>query len=348
VTNGIRDPAAGLKLRAFTGSALDYRLHKSFLERPPNDDQDISEWISNIGGTSSCIAANGLAAWHLTLGAWFIERVAEVQAAIGLSLTSRQDTYAFVSGGTGWTPFGIHEDYEPSIIFHLGPASKRVWVWEPPHRPIGILDGVPAFGGVSFRFEESLPLAREIVLCPGDVLIIPGHVHHVFHNDGPSAFIGLAIHVPDRVATAEAALRTFVRRVVDRERNAEPTELLAEALFERRGEFVEIYRKRLIELASAGFVDRPDRRLLESLRPRRGPFRLAHPAVIGIHGQSLIVRGRVLRVQVTSQVGERIRSALLSSNRIDAASLAQASDVSEDLSKRVIAAMYRAGGLIPA
>jgi hypothetical protein len=350
---GISDEFDRLKLRAFRGSTLDYRLHESLLAQPLDPTADISEWVGRVGGSTSCLAANGLAEWDLDLAIWLIDRIAELQHTCALSLTSRQDTYAFVSGGTGWTSFGIHEDLEPSLIFHLGPSPKRVWVWEPPHHPVGVHYGIAAFGGISFEIDESLPSAREIVLRPGDVLNVPSHMYHVFHNDGPSAFLGLAIRLPDPVHDADEPLLTLARRIAgsapDHPDGGTDGMTVrpdgAEAFIE---ELNVLSRARLTKLSSAGFVHAPARRLLDALPEEPGPYRLAFGTVVQSYGASLFVRGRVLRSNLSSTMVERLCLALRTLDPIEATALAEWLGIRVGAATRILSSVRRLGGLVEA
>lgn len=352
IATGLRDPGNGLKLRAFDGTRLDYRLLKVLLENPLDAGEKVPEWIADRGGATSCLATNRLSEWNLTLGDWFVERVAEVQETCGVSFTSRQDTYSFVSGGTGWTPFGIHEDYEPSLIFHLGPSPKRVWVWEGANRPVGVRDEVPAFGGVSFYFDESLSSATEIMLEPGDVLNIPARTYHVFHNDGPSAFVGIAVHSPDPQHDFDEVLLPLAHKLIHEgvpaNGSGDAPDANLGAVADLRQAFRAASRDHLASLASAGFVDRPARAVLEALPAYSGPLRLAYSTAVAVSESKLVVRGRTLQSNMTTHVIARLHQALVTLLPVDAEGVAREAGISERAAERFLTTIYRLGGLVPA
>lgn len=347
VRAGLNDPAGGLRLRAFRGTTLDYRLLRALIEQPLRQGREVQDWVARIGGRRSCIALNGIAEWDLELGAWFSERLAELQEVCSVSLSSRQDTYAFISGGTGWTPFGIHQDHEPSLLLHLGPSPKRVWIWEGKIQPVGVRESVAAFSGVSFHFDASLPAAREVVLQSGDILNVPAHAYHVFHNDGRSAFLGLAVHLPNPARDTASTLETLGRRAVEGgpllaggARSADRSEA------EFRSAFQHLLKERQAELSSMGFVHRPAPALLTELPPLGGAYRLAYATAVTHVESTLFVRGRRLRTNMSSERVARVCAAMRELDALDHRTLANEAGLSFGAAERILAAVQRLGGLV--
>ncbi|MYV67228.1 hypothetical protein GT043_15070 [Streptomyces sp. SID2131] len=180
-----------LRLRAFRPGAFDYRLTQRLVTTPPADDERAVDWLTRVAGSDEeCLAVNDISAWNLELAAEVARIVGELDAEGVHELVSGTDAYTFVAH-SGWTPFGIHKDSEPSLIFHLGPSPKEVFVWhDQPFDASGITPN-PSFGRITFDIEEHLGTAERHLLQPGDFLCIPQDTYHVFRNLGPSAFLGL-------------------------------------------------------------------------------------------------------------------------------------------------------------
>lgn len=123
-----------------------------------------------------CLAVNGL---NCISDA--IEAVAE-QAFYDLSTDASNppfggiDAYMFCGKYT-CTPFGIHTDNEESILIHLGPASKSMWVWE---------------GWQKKQVPEEFASAIHYKLNPGDAIRIPAGIYHVAENRLWSMTMGVA------------------------------------------------------------------------------------------------------------------------------------------------------------
>ncbi|WP_331717801.1 hypothetical protein OG988_40535 (plasmid) [Streptomyces zaomyceticus] len=180
-----------LRLRAFRPGAFDYRLTQRFVTTPPADGERAVDWLTRVAESDEeCLAVNDVSAWNLELAAEVARIVGELDAEGVHELVSGTDVYTFVAH-SGWTPFGIHKDSEPSLIFHLGPSPKEVFVWhDRPFDASGITPN-PSFGRITFDIEEHLGTAERHLLQPGDFLCIPQDTYHVFRNLGPSAFLGL-------------------------------------------------------------------------------------------------------------------------------------------------------------
>src|SRR5699024_6621508 len=110
---------------------------------------------------------------------------------IGVPL-SGIDTYAFMANH-GYTPFGVHDDLDHSLIFHIGPKPKHVWIW--PRDKYLTLAGND---NRLFDFNHLEKHAVKYTLEPGDCLFIPKGDFHVFKSDGFSAFLGLIIYASTR------------------------------------------------------------------------------------------------------------------------------------------------------
>lgn len=195
VTSATSSGAKGLRLRGFRGSEFDFKLTERLSRTPPTDGQSLTEWLSGAAdGRPACVAINDVSSWDLGLAALAQSVVRSLVP--GRDLVSGADIYTFIAD-VEWTPFGIHKDDEPSLIFHLGPGLKELWVW--PSGGIGQdqLFENPSLGRVSFDFERLLPGASRYTLRPGDFVCIPQGRYHLFRNVGPSMFLGVTLFPPD-------------------------------------------------------------------------------------------------------------------------------------------------------
>jgi len=180
------------RLRVFSNSYLDYAATEKFCyDTPPSYGvfQFLSEWVAE---KDSCMAMNSIESWDAPL-----REVAATEFIPALRpylqrTASRIDWYAFLAT-EGWTPFGIHDDDEPSMVMNLGPGDKEIWVWEP-----AALRGLDGGRRTSLSFEHLLPVAtHHLVLKPGDFAAIPEGWFHVFRGSGSSALLGIAPYPRD-------------------------------------------------------------------------------------------------------------------------------------------------------
>ncbi|MFD3557433.1 hypothetical protein ACFWWA_35860 [Streptomyces goshikiensis] len=308
-----RSAPGDLRLRALRPGAFDYMLTKRFIESPLAPGESAVEWRARTADSrEACLAVNDISAWSLPLAEWVAALVREIVSEGIHELPSGTDVYTFVAD-SGWTPFGIHKDSEPSLIFHLGPAPKEVWVWqENPFDTSGITPS-PSFGHLTFDIEPHLASAEHHLLQPGDFLCIPKDTYHVFRNLGPSAFLGLTLYpVKSRSLITEALWRSAPgggepapaayptgREIADR----------AHALFEQpagsAAPLADRVRDELalgqLRLRTTGHLSRPHPAALPADGPADGaPLRWAHPGVVAAtrtgSGPALVVRGRTLPV----------------------------------------------------
>ncbi|GHD83488.1 hypothetical protein ACWCY1_28315 [Streptomyces goshikiensis] len=302
-----------LRLRAFRPGAFDYMLTKRFIDSPLAPDESAVAWRARTADSrEACLAVNDISSWSLPLAEWVAALVREIVSEGIHELPSGTDVYTFVAD-SGWTPFGIHKDSEPSLIFHLGPAPKEVWVWqENPFDASGITPS-PSFGHITFDIEPHLASAEHHLLQPGDFLCIPKDTYHVFRNLGPSAFLGLTLYpVKSRPLITEALWRSAPagngpapaayptgQEIADR----------AHALFEQPAgcdaPLADRVRDELtlgqLRLRTTGYLSRPHSAALPGDDPADGaPLRWAHPGVVAAtrtgSGPALLVRGRSLPV----------------------------------------------------
>lgn len=260
-----------VRLRAFNSHTLDYKLANRIFSSPPMGSDNIVNWLNEQGGKCAGIAINSLATWSLALGEWYAGRVSELLTNCGYRVTQSLDTYAFICAGSGWTPFGIHTDYEPSLIYHLGPGTKTAWVW-PSGKPACVATASnPGLSGISFDIESQLPAATPYALEAGDFLCLPANHFHIFENHGPSSFLGLTVYPTDfqrlceKVLAQEAAIRIKLTRVNHKssliEAATEFSDQLATHLPNFRYRIADHYH----QLKSTGFTSTPHRSAIAAL-----------------------------------------------------------------------------------
>ncbi|TEA09046.1 hypothetical protein [Mycobacteroides salmoniphilum] len=195
VTSATTADGKGLRLRAFRGSEFDFKLTERLSRSAPRGVQSLTEWLAdNADDRPACVAINDVSSWDLGLAAL-------AQAVVGSlvpdrDLVSGADIYTFIAD-VEWTPFGVHKDDEPSLIFHLGPGVKELWVWPADGIDQHQLFENPSLGKVSFDFDRLLPGASRYILRPGDFVCIPRGRYHLFRNVGPSVFLGVTLFPPN-------------------------------------------------------------------------------------------------------------------------------------------------------
>ncbi|MGQ0575136.1 MAG: hypothetical protein ACT4RN_13160 [Pseudonocardia sp.] len=180
------------RLRVYEGHRLDYMLVERWTDSA-FDGADLEAWFNRLAPPGDvCLAFNEIDAWSPLLADLLAREVTRPLADAVGEPRSGLEWYSFV-GRSGWTPFGVHHDPEPSLIFHLGPAPKTVWIWDPAD-----LAELPHGRRVTLEFAHLLPRARHVIeLRAGDFLAIPAFHLHVFRNLGYAAFLGLTIFPQD-------------------------------------------------------------------------------------------------------------------------------------------------------
>jgi hypothetical protein len=209
VSAATNEPQDGLRLRAFRQGIFDYRLTAALLLTPSGDDT-ATEWLARVANDpAACVTISDLTAWDLELAAWAQPLIKTLLANDRYALLAGMDTYTFISHSE-WTPFGIHKDGEPTLIFHLGPSDKDVWVW-----PAGAIDTTRLprnrswYGEISFEFDRYVPSASHYLLRPGDFISIPTDTFHLFRNLGLSRFLGLSLYPAKLPEVKEIVTRAF-------------------------------------------------------------------------------------------------------------------------------------------
>ena len=154
--------------------------------------------------TEFCATFNGVTGWCSK----FAERMQKEMLsplfdALGAAPVCGTDFYAFF-GNYGFTPFGVHDDVDESLLWHLGPASKTAYVW-PRHHYIELTGGTLS----TTRFASLLTDALRYELQPGDLLFIPRGDFHVLQTEQFSATLGLTVFPDDPMLECSEGLKLF-------------------------------------------------------------------------------------------------------------------------------------------
>lgn len=296
----------GLRIKGYRQGLLDYQLTNA-LAVTPCGEGSANEWLARVtDDRAACAGLSDLTAWSLELATWAQPLLRLLLVDGRHDFLSGADIYTFISDA-GWTPFGIHKDAEPSLILHLGPAPKEVWVWPKGAIEPEALPRNPSFAQMSFDFDGSISAANYYLLRPGDFISIPTDYFHVFRNLGPSKFLGFSLYPTDvkEVVTQafwEAAGHDFnsaeaitsagaLAAMIHQSLGDLPTaESLKESMCRR------LHRAELRRM-TYGYASCPHGSVLPSAAPPRDTsFRWAYEGVIAAvtrsPGTELLVRGR--------------------------------------------------------
>ncbi|AST93576.1 hypothetical protein BC6307_21050 [Sutcliffiella cohnii] len=195
-------------LRIFTDNGQRYDLLEEIKNATFAPENNLDSWIKEtIGHKEYCLTFNGITKWNNQLHTQLTKDVVrKVVDSVGVPLAG-VDTYAFIANG-GYTPFGIHEDPDHSLIFHLGPDEKHVWIWKR-------TDYLKLTGGKNdrrFDLENLVPYADHFVMKPGDCLFIPKGDFHVFENVGYSSFLGFILYPSNSITIGHEGINMLAER----------------------------------------------------------------------------------------------------------------------------------------
>ncbi|MFJ9810764.1 hypothetical protein ACIRTB_21305 [Streptomyces sp. NPDC101158] len=367
-----RHAPGDLRLRAFRPGAFDYRLTKRFVDTPLSDAESAVAWLARTADSEDeCLAVNDIASWNLDLAAEAAGLVGELVTDGSHELPSGTDVYTFVAH-SGWTPFGIHKDSEPSLIFHLGPSPKEVWVWHDNPFDAASITPSPSFGRITFDIEEHLGSAERHLLQPGDFLCIPQDTYHVFRNLGPSVFLGLTLYpVRTRSLITEALWRATgpaeplapypaAASVTERAQAllAGATPLPGDAATAApTGSLADRVAHELIlgqlRLRTNGYVSRPHPAALPRAVPAPGtPLRWARSGALAVAprhgtGTSLVARGRTLTLPEAADF-TALEQATVSDTpfTLDELAAALPADLTPERREEIARSLYTVGAVI--
>lgn len=351
----------GLRIKGYRQGVLDYRLTNA-LALTPSGDRGANEWLALVtDDRAACAAFSDLTSWNLDLAAW-VQPLLRILLAEGrYDFLSGADVYTFISD-SGWTPFGIHKDAEPSMILHLGPEPKEVWVWPKGAIPPESLPRNPSYAQFSFDFDGNLGAADYYLLKPGDFISIPKDFFHVFKNLGPSKFLGFSLYPTEVEEVVTRAFWDVARKDFNASQVITSAEAMAAMIDTSLRDFVstdslkaamrhELYLAEL-RRKTYGYASYPRRSALPSeAAPRDASFRWAYDGVIAAvglaAGTELLARGRSVNFTAELDFTELIRmtSSTAAFTRDEVRNLlpGQLSDSGRDV---LVESLYRLGALV--
>lgn len=197
-------------LRIFVDRGLRYDLQPRLLEGVSRRGRSFESWIQRqIGYEKFCLTLNGVTRWSEPLHRLLQKRfINPLIAAFGAPIGGI-DFYCFV-GNYGPTPFGIHNDAEHSLLLHLGPDPKTVYLW--PRRK---------FEKLQHRKPQKQYIKSQAItykLKTGDLMFIPKGDYHVLESRRFSVSLGCSLFP----ATRKLLLSQMIDLIPDETNPSEP------------------------------------------------------------------------------------------------------------------------------
>lgn len=294
------------RMRVFDGSCLDYAATEK-VTHTVYSGGEVREWLTSASGLPDpCLAFNAVETWSADARDLINRELVEPMVAAGGELPRGFDAYAFIAS-RGYTAFGIHTDPEPSLLFHLGPAPKKVWIWS--QQTLGEL---PHRRNITLQVDGYLPSAdHHLTLQTGDFLCIPGDTFHLLENQGFSMFLGLSVYRPDPVDEMMDAIATVLRD----DHGADPATVVGDPSFAPRAQAALLARQERRRNRAFGGPSRP-----LPVTDADVPVRVSSlPLTVG--DQELRTLGRRVQLPVPFD-HTALAEALAPGNRVDRESLA--------------------------
>lgn len=296
------------------------------------------------GADFYCVTFNGLTAWCPEFAEEMQrETLAPLFAGLGGAPRAGCDFYTFF-GNYGYTPFGVHDDTDQSLLWHLGPGVKTAYVW--PRAEYQALTG----GTLSTTDHQALlPHARRYQLAPGDLLFIPQGDFHILETRDFSATLGLTLFPDDPMLECTEGLRMMA-----------PDAATLDAIGGQALTLDELRRLRQLALESNGhIISSPSLGALAAAAPLPEALEdLATPTISALPGyplravalagrDGLLVRRRVIWAR-PSGLFARLAAALASAEQLPFARLASqfAGTMRPDALLELVRKLHQMGGLV--
>lgn len=174
------------------------------------------------------------------------------------------------------------------------------WVWPPdgPPRNDTVLSRNPSTGSLSLIVAGQLADAAQFTLEPGDFILIPRDIYHVFRNNGPSSFLGVTLYPTSIARSTTRALWAVIGDGLKQNRSELDAQQISEiqhSLVETSPNILAMANSVAAALSNAaakrvscGHMSPPQQSLLPLALPRSDELlRLAFPGVIAV-GQSVL------------------------------------------------------------
>ncbi|XBS71528.1 hypothetical protein ABK905_11740 [Acerihabitans sp. KWT182] len=181
------------QVRAWVGKGERYTVADELIKLASRAELGLERRLARASASERfCVALNGLSAWCADFALRMQTRMLEpLFLALGEAPQAGADFYSFF-GNYGYTPFGVHDDTDHSLLWHLGPSPKTAYVW-PRAVYLSLTQGALA----TADYLQLMPYARRTVLQAGDLLFIPRGDFHILETRGFSATLGLTLFPDD-------------------------------------------------------------------------------------------------------------------------------------------------------
>ena len=191
------------RVRSWVDGGQHYTITDKLIELAGQPDLELSKRLALASGAESyCLTFNGLTAW-CPIFALKMQREVLSPLFRELSSTPRSgsDFYSFI-GNYGYTPFGVHDDTDHSLLWHLGPATKTAYVW-PREKYLSLTGNTLS----TLNYQSLLSHANRYELSPGDLLFIPCGDYHLLETRDFSVTLGLTLFPDDPALECSEGLR---------------------------------------------------------------------------------------------------------------------------------------------
>lgn len=118
------------KLRVFKDRGQRGDLQLALLRSAKRSEEDIPDWVNRVTGVEReyCLVVNGISKWSGSLHDFVFSNLIQPIVREFGAYSKPFDAYLF-AGYYDFTPFGVHYDWEDSILLHLGPSRKTAYYW---------------------------------------------------------------------------------------------------------------------------------------------------------------------------------------------------------------------------
>ena len=248
------------RVRAWVDAGQRYTITDALVRLAPQTGLTLDQRLALANENPHyCATFNGLTAWCPTFAQHMQHQMLEpLFQALGGAPGAGADYYAFF-GNYGYTPFGVHDDTDESLLWHLGPADKTAYVW-PRQKYQELTGGTLA----TTHYAALLPHALRFDLRPGDLLFIPMGDFHILQTNAFSATLGVTLFPQDPLLECSEGLRLFAHDAASLARHSEQVISLSQLSQLRR----------LSVRSNGGVITPPNLRLLASNAP--DDWQLAH------------------------------------------------------------------------
>lgn len=191
------------RVRAWVDGGQRYTITDALVELASKPKLALPQRLAEACGSPHyCVTFNGLSAWCEHFAQHMQSRMLDpLFAELGSAPVCGTDFYAFF-GNYGYTPFGVHDDTDQSLLWHLGPANKVAYIW-----PRSIYAELTGGTLATLDYKALLPHAQRSELRPGDLLFIPMGDFHILETRDFSCTMGLTLFPDDMLLECTEALR---------------------------------------------------------------------------------------------------------------------------------------------